>query len=279
LIEIASDNTEVMKTLQDQLRQTVMFMALCTLVIIAIMGLILWFFRKNKENALKTVQDAYLGNINTLFQSIREQRHDFINHIQTIHSFLQLKRYDDVKNYTNALVGEIRAIGELVNIQDPALIALMQAKLSQAESRGVELEYEFDEMDQLRLSPIKSTDVVKIISNLIDNAFDATTELEPQWRWVKVKGAVRGQQILFSVANKGASIPREIVDDIFKSGFSTKSAGRNSGLGLHIVKQLVNRYKGSVHVKCEDGITEFVVTLMTSPTNHIHQAAGETVGR
>ncbi|WP_197081121.1 sensor histidine kinase [Gordoniibacillus kamchatkensis] len=280
LIEIASDLGEVNKTLRHQLLQTAVFMACCTVVIIALMVLILWFFRKNKENALKNVQDAYLANINELFQSIREQRHDFINHIQTIHAFLQLKRYDDLQKYTNALVGEIRAVGELVNIRDPALIALMQAKLSQAESRGVRLDYEFAHMDQLQLSPVRSTDAVKILSNLIDNAFDATCELDPERRFVKVRGAARSGQIQFSVANTGACIPKERQSDIFKSGYSTKGTGRNSGLGLHIVKQLANRYKGSIQVKSGDGITEFSVTLMMSPTSsHIHQAAGEQAGR
>ncbi|WP_216624628.1 sensor histidine kinase [Paenibacillus foliorum] len=261
LIQITSDYTEINKLLNKQLMNTVWFMGVCTLVALAIMGSILWIFKRNKKLALLNVQDAYVGNIEMLFQSVREQRHDFINHIQTIHAFLTLKRYDDLQKYTNSLVGEIRIINDLININDPALIALMQAKLTQAESLHILCEYEFKHMDQLKLSPIKATDVVKILSNLIDNAFDATMELKAEDRNVKVIGDVVNNQFRFTIRNTGPTIPEKWLEHIFESGFSSKTNGRNSGLGLHIVKQLIIRYKGTIQVKSSKGITEFVITL------------------
>jgi anti-sigma regulatory factor (Ser/Thr protein kinase) len=264
LIEITSDYTEINKALKLQLRNTVWFMGVCTFIALAIMGASLWIFQRNKKLALQNVQEAYVDNIETLFQSVREQRHDFINHIQTIHSFLALKRYDDLQRYTNSLVGEIRVINDLININEPALIALMQAKLTQAESLHIQCDYDFKHMDRLKVSPIKATDIVKIVSNLIDNAFDATMELEKEHRHVRVTGNVTNNQLQFTVSNTGPDIPEEFRSKIFESGYSSKAGGKNSGLGLHIVKQLVNRYKGSVQIKCADGLTEFVVVISIS---------------
>ncbi|UUZ86941.1 GHKL domain-containing protein [Paenibacillus sp. P26] len=261
LIEITSDYDAINQVLKKHLSQTVAFMILCTCLVLAIMALILWLFKKNKESALQDVQDIYVENIEALFQSIREQRHDFINHIQTIHGFLTLKHYDDLHKYTKSLVGEVRAVNELINIKDPALIALMQAKISQAETRSIPFEYDFKHMDQLKLGPVKATDIVKILSNLIDNAFDATCELETEARKVEVTGDVRNKQLLFTVANAGPTIPKELQTKIFQSGYSTKSAGTNSGLGLHIVKRLVERYKGTIQVTSEDGFTRFSVQI------------------
>ncbi|MCR8630473.1 sensor histidine kinase [Paenibacillus radicis (ex Xue et al. 2023)] len=264
LIAITSDYTEINRVLNKQLMNTVWFMGLCTLLAIVIVSSILWIFRRNKKLALQNVQEAYVGNIEMLFQSVREQRHDFINHIQTIHAFLTLKRYDDLQKYTNSLVGEIRIINDLININDPALIALMQAKLTQAESLHILCEYEFKHMDQLKLSPIKATDVVKILSNLIDNAFDATMELEKKYRHVKVKGDIVNNQLHFTISNTGPDIPEKLHTRIFESGFSSKVSGKNCGLGLHIVKQLIIRYKGSIQVKSNEGVTEFVVAISLS---------------
>jgi signal transduction histidine kinase len=261
LIQIASDNTEINNILNKQLWQTIWFMSLCTFVALTIMAAILWIFKRNKELALQDVQAAYVGNIETLFQSVREQRHDFINHIQTIHAFLTLKHYDALQNYTNDLVGEIRVVNELINIKDPALIALMQAKLTQAEALDILCEYDFKHMEQLNLSPIRATDIVKILSNLIDNAFDAVMEIEEKDRIVEVTGSVYNNQLQFLVRNKGPAIPPVLHGKMFESGFSTKPRGKNSGLGLHIVKQLVTRYKGTIQVKCENGSTAFIVLI------------------
>ncbi|WP_207953160.1 sensor histidine kinase [Paenibacillus agricola] len=261
LIQITSDNTEIDKIINQQLWKTIWFMGSCTLVALAIMAATLWIFKRNKELALQDVQEAYVGNIETLFQSVREQRHDFINHIQTIHAFLALKHYDDLQKYTNDLVGEIRVINELININDPALIALMQAKITQAESLDILCEYEFKHMDELRLSPIRATDIVKILSNLIDNAFDAVMEIEHENRIVEVMGSIYNNQVQFIVRNTGPEIPEALRIKMFESGFSTKSGGGNSGLGLHIVKQLVIRYKGSIQVMSEEGSTEFIVLI------------------
>jgi hypothetical protein len=261
LIEIASDNTELNKLLNEQLWRTIWFMGLCTVVALAIMTATLWIFRRNKKLALQEVEEAYVGNIDTLFQNVREQRHDFINHIQTIHAFLTLKHYDELHKYTNDLVGEIRIVNELFNIKDPALIALMQAKLTQAESLDILCEYEFQHMDQLKLSPIKGTDIVKILSNLIDNSFDAVMDIEEENRIVEVTGSILNNQLQFVVRNTGPVIPKELFDKIFESGFSSKSGGGNCGLGLHIVKQLATRYKGTIQVKSDNGSTEFIVWI------------------
>lgn len=264
LIEITSDYTEIQKALNNQLWETIGFMAFCTFLVLLLMIAILWVLKRNKELALQDVQEAYAGNIETLFQSVREQRHDFINHIQTIHGFLSIKNYDELQKYTNALVGEIRVVGELINIKDPALIALMQAKLTQAESLHIACEYDFRNMEQLKLSPVRATDMIKILSNLIDNAFDATLAWEEHRRKVRVTGDVVNHQLRFTVANTGPDIPEEWRGSIFQSGFTTKPKGKNSGLGLHIVKHLVARYKGAVEVKSGEGTTEFSVIIHLS---------------
>jgi anti-sigma regulatory factor (Ser/Thr protein kinase)/cell division protein FtsL len=261
LIEVSSDYTQIERQLRHQLNQTLLFMLLCSCLSLAIMTVILMMYNRNKELAVQNVQETYVGNIETLFQSIREQRHDFINHIQTIHAFLTLKHYEEGQAYTKALVGEIRVINDLVNINNPPLIALMQAKLTQGECQEICFEHAFNQMEKLKLSPVKATDIVRIVSNLIDNAFDATMELEPEERYVRVEGDVISNHLQLKVVNSGNTIPVHIQERLFQSGFTSKLNGKNSGLGLHIVKQLAKRYNGSVNFKSEEGLTEFVISI------------------
>ncbi|MBE1442207.1 sensor histidine kinase [Paenibacillus sp. OAS669] len=266
LIAITSDYSEVNNILHKHLIQIIWFMSVCTLLAVVIVFAIFWIFKRTKDRDLQDVQEAYVGNIETLFQSVREQRHDFINHIQTIHGFLALQNYDELRKYTNTLVGEIRVVNELVNLKDPALIALIQAKYAQAESLNIHFEYDFQHMELLKKSPIKATDVVKMLSNLIDNAFDATSALEPCERNVTVKGSIVNNRLEFIVRNTGPMIPLEARGQLFESGYSSKPSGKNSGLGLHIVKQLVSRYKGSVQYHSDSSGTEFVIAIPITPS-------------
>jgi signal transduction histidine kinase len=60
-----------------------------------------------------------------------------------------------------------------------------------------------------------------------------------------------GQQIEITVADSGSGIPLEILPQIFKPHFSTRTSG--SGLGLHIVESIVRQNGGSVHAANRTG--------------------------
>lgn len=62
----------------------------------------------------------------------------------------------------------------------------------------------------------------------------------------------------------GKGIPAEIQDKVFKPFFSTKSAGEGSGLGLDIVKKIVDRHEGEIYFESEEGKgTTFYVRIST----------------
>ena len=112
-----------------------------------------------------------MEEINQLFHSIRAQRHDFMNHVQTIHSLAELNKMDELKAYTSELTGEIRQMNDIINIGNPAIAALIRAKISQAELLKVRFETNINDMNKMELG-VKSLDMTRIFGNLIDNAYD-----------------------------------------------------------------------------------------------------------
>jgi signal transduction histidine kinase len=97
----------------------------------------------------------------------------------------------------------------------------------------------------------------QIWGNLIDNALDAV----PQAGRVDVLAGRRDGRILVSVADNGSGIPAEIRDRIFEPFFTTKPAGIGTGLGLDIVRRLVQHNDGEITVESQPGRTEFRVSL------------------
>lgn len=262
IIMVVSDLTGVQNRLSEQLLLISLSIILCTIIIIAIVLAVIAMLNRRTEAVAQSVQNVYLENIDALFNSIKEQRHDFNNHVNTIQLLVKMKKYDDLSAYTAELVGESIAMNQIININLPAMSALIQAKMTQAYDRKIRFEYEIANLKSVQFGTVKSTELVKIVSNLIDNAFDAVTETENADKVVKVTGSIRSEQLTFTVGNNGNPIPEKLRQQIFEAGFSTKPLNRkNSGLGLAIVSKILKKHRGVIMVESDEEWTEFLVRL------------------
>ncbi len=97
----------------------------------------------------------------------------------------------------------------------------------------------------------------QVWGNLIDNALDAV----PEAGRVDVRAQRDTRTVLVRIADNGPGIPPEIRARIFDPFFTTKPAGQGTGLGLDIVRRLVQHNDGQIEVDSRPGRTEFRVTL------------------
>ena len=98
--------------------------------------------------------------------------------------------------------------------------------------------------------------------NLIDNALDAVSSSGH----IQVSAAREHARVIVRVVDDGTGIPREIQDRIFDPFFTTKGVGQGTGLGLDIVRRLVQRHEGDIDVTSQPGQTEFRVSLPIAPS-------------
>lgn len=102
-----------------------------------------------------------------------------------------------------------------------------------------------------------NAEINQIWMNLIDNAIDAA----PVNGHVTVTAAHEGPAVVVSVIDDGPGIPADVRENIFDPFFTTKSIGEGTGLGLDIVRRVVNWHNGDIEVASEPGRTEFRVRL------------------
>ena len=93
--------------------------------------------------------------------------------------------------------------------------------------------------------------------NLIDNALDAVAT----GGRVEVSAEREGAKLVVRIADDGHGIPPTVLPRIFDPFFTTKPIGQGTGLGLDIVRRLVNRHDGEIEVESHPGRTIFTVSL------------------
>ena len=103
--------------------------------------------------------------------------------------------------------------------------------------------------------------VTQVCYNLLDNAVKFA---RPKGR-LTLKIAARGGKAYVSIGNEGETIPPDQLGHIFdrfhKADGSRSEHKEGVGLGLYIVKTLLNTYKEDITVTSEDGFTAFTFTL------------------
>jgi C4-dicarboxylate-specific signal transduction histidine kinase len=103
----------------------------------------------------------------------------------------------------------------------------------------------------------------QILVNLVGNAADAVAELGADRRRVAVRlAAPPGGPVVLEIEDTGCGIPDELRAAIFEPYFTTKPAGQGTGLGLPVVRQIVEGYGGALTVESTLGAGScFRVTL------------------
>jgi signal transduction histidine kinase len=90
----------------------------------------------------------------------------------------------------------------------------------------------------------------RVLTDLVENACQALSELPSYYeRRVVVRTGIAPGMVVLTVADTGPGIPPENLERIFDPLFSTKSFG--TGLGLPIVKQIVEQHGGTIRIDSE----------------------------
>jgi signal transduction histidine kinase len=109
------------------------------------------------------------------------------------------------------------------------------------------------------ISKIDRTQLIRIITNLVKNAIQAIPE-QQETKIISVAVKKEGGNVLIVVEDNGIGIKTEDINRIFEPKFTTKSSGM--GLGLGIIKNIIENYKGSISFETEYGKgTRFTVSL------------------
>jgi len=187
---------------------------------------------------------------------------------------------EDEKRYLGIIFSETRRLSRLVR-------SMLEISTLQSSESFTDLENSFDITEVVRLALLsldwkieekqlnietelpderimtrgEADSITQVVFNLIDNAIKfsnsgSVIELE-LWR--------QDEKVYVSVTNRGETIPQEELPQIFErfhKADRSRSADRDSvGLGLYIVKMILDNHNEDIFVTSSDGITKFIFSL------------------
>ncbi|MBU2702863.1 PAS domain S-box-containing protein [Sporomusaceae bacterium BoRhaA] len=175
---------------------------------------------------------------------LRAQAHEFKNKLHTVSGLIQLGCYEQAVNYIVENASNHQGNFEQLRsqIKDSVTFGLLYGKSNRAEELGIQMT--IDPKTSLGILPgsMTSGDLVIILGNLIENAFEAV--IDETDKRVRVKIEQVHQLVTIEVENSGPAIASDLGDEIFLRGVSTK--GESRGVGLALVSEKVSIHSGKI---------------------------------
>lgn len=220
------------------------------------LGYVVTINDRTESEALMRELDGMLG----LTDALRAQAHDFSNRMHTVVGLIEMGATREAVEFaTDLTLRDTQLMSRLTDeIANPIIVALLLAKGAVAAERNVE--FRLGGAVLLPASLACANDLVTVIGNLLDNAIEATQgHLNA---WVAVRLLRSETELIVEVTDSGPGVPVAERETIFVDGFTTKTIGKGMrrGLGLAMVRQLVERYHGDIEVSQDVGAC-FRVTL------------------
>ncbi len=187
-------------------------------------------------------------------------RHDLLNSLTVIDCALDVYRETQDESLLERISATTsKSINLIRNMQRLEKFMAQENKLKPISVRSVleKIIGEYDVEFEIKGDCVVLADetLQSVLDNIIRNAI-----VHGKTEKITIEMKEEGEYAEVRITDYGVGIPPEIVDKIFEEGFSM---GNGSGLGLYIVKKVMEKYGGAVWVEQGNGKTTFVLRFKT----------------
>lgn len=210
-------------------------------------------FISNVTHELKTPLTAIMGFIETIdgpAKNDEKQKSKFLSIIKT-----EAERMQRLVNDTLALIRveetEYQIPNEKVDIYRCASSAIDAAKQT-ADKKNIQIKLSSSYSQNELFIRGNDDQIIEIFENLISNALTYSQESTT----ININFEVGSSEICFIVEDQGCGIPKQDILKVTERFYRSKNAAQfkksSSGLGLSIVKHIVNRHAGRLVIESEE---------------------------
>lgn len=235
-------------------------------VIVLVAGNILFLFleqRLEKEREMEAVNkelerqiksgkeqaDFWLNN----YQEQRRLTHDFHNHLFTLEGLFANKNYEALGEYLQKLLQSDMQLEQILHTNHPIIDAILNRAYLEARNRNIAMEFELSDLQGI---PLANEELVIVLSNLLDNAIEASSKLAEGKRII-VRLQYDCHEFVISIRNTVCS------EEAGRSNIveTTKKEKWFHGYGLQNVRRILEKNGSEYALELSEGWFQFTAVI------------------
>lgn len=235
--------------------------------LVIVVGAFILIARSEQEKQthvlLKTTNQLLTDNyqqLHTYQQNHAKQIHDFNHHLSALKGLASMNKCEEISDYIDSLLSVAYQETALCHSGSDIIDAIINHKAAEAEEFGIIFKFTVHFLVPNNINPV---DICGVLTNQIDNAFDACKQIAaPSLREVKVTIKQVENFVFFRVENT-------VDHDPFKNNHSLLSTKADKsiqhGLGIKNINDIADKYSGFLRNEYKDGHFISVVSLCYEP--------------
>ena len=234
-------------------------LVICVVAVICIFVTVSHYQQAEQRNALlRSTNELMVSNyqkLNANQQATRRQVHDFQNHLQILQEFASTDNIQEMRKYLDTLMSAPREKLSLCNCGNDVIDAIINCKAVDARAKEIDFQFDVQVLPAFLLDPV---DICAILSNQIDNAFEACQKIpDLEKRKVTVKIWLQNDHMVFF------QVKNTVRDNPFLSNTelqtTKENAGNIHGFGIQNIRDTCAKYGGELSNVFQDDI--FISTV------------------
>lgn len=198
--------------------------------------------KENKNNLKISLLELQLSEQKAMIQDaghigkeFKKAEHDLKHHLLSVLGILKNNNPKEAEKYLQQLLGEYEtSIFKYITIDNSAINSILNFKIGRCHACNIDIKLEIES----DFSGLNDIDICVLLSNLLDNAIEASVESSNPQITVTIKNDKNYLCIL--VRNK---IEKSVLKENNQLN-TTKKDKTNHGFGLYSVSQIVDKYDG-----------------------------------
>ena len=207
--------------------------------------------RLQQENQLLSMQQQRYESLKAAIEEARQARHDLRHQMNQLSALAEAGDLDGLKAYLAKTVSRIPEL-DMSFCENRAADSVVGYYCALAKREGIPF---CAKLDLPQVLPVDEIDLCLVLSNLLENAFEASLRTAPARRRIKLTAYLHGNSLaLIQVENTYDGVIRE------KGGVFQSSKRKGDGIGLQSVRHIAEKSGGVNTVTYQDGL--FCVKVM-----------------
>lgn len=198
-----------------------------------------------QENLFLSMQQMQYNNLRTAISETREARHDMRHHLNIMQTLAKRKEWSALEDYLS--MAKAAVPDTILNLcENPAIDSVAGHYAMLYKKNDISFSIELDLPHAL---PVPEIDFCLILSNLLENALEASLRTSEEKRYIHVQSFLHSHNVLvLTVENAFDDIIKE------KEGLLQSSKHTGSGIGTQSVRRIAEKNGGYCHFTYENGV-------------------------